>query len=199
LGERIVVLYAGNLGVKQAIGSLLDAAALLRSDPRIVFVVVGDGGEKTGLEARARQEGLHNVMFRPLQPLDRLSELLATADVAVIPQKRGVTDIVLPSKLCNILSSACPVVTAAPAGSELAEIVRAAECGIVVEPENAPQLAAAIARFAEAPALRTRCGCSGRRYMEVHLGHTPILERFRGDLLALARRAPSDQPRTAAR
>ncbi|MBI4997912.1 MAG: glycosyltransferase, partial [Rhodocyclales bacterium] len=127
-----------------------------------------------------------NVSFRPLQAVERMGELLATADVSVIPQKTGVADIVLPSKLANILASGRPVIAAAGEGTELAHILRDGDCGRVV-PQGSPVLMAdAILELRDDPALRARFGANGRRYMESHLGRVAVLGQFRGELLALA-------------
>ena len=84
------------------------------------MVIVENDAEPPELVARDRQRSLENVHFQPLQPIERMSELLATADVSVIPQKRAVTDIMLAPKLCNIVASTQPVVAAAPPTSALA-------------------------------------------------------------------------------
>jgi colanic acid biosynthesis glycosyl transferase WcaI len=188
LGDRTVVMYAGNLGVKQGLDVLLDAAAILgRTRPDVALVVVGDGGERGRLVARARELGLANLQFRPLQPAERLSELLATADVAVVTQRPTVKDIVMPSKLGNIMGSARPVVAAAAPDSELARTVRDADCGIVVAPQDAVQLAGAVAALADSPALRARLGANGRRFAEGFLSRQAILSEFADRLAELAR------------
>jgi colanic acid biosynthesis glycosyl transferase WcaI len=178
LGSRFVVLYSGNMGVKQGLDSLVGAAAELRDNQDVVFVIVGDGGEKTRLMQRAREMGLNNIQFHPLQPMERLSELLATADVAVVPQKRGVRDIVLPSKLGNLLASGRPVIAGADADTEFGRIVADSRCGILVEPGNANQMAAAVYDLSVERNECLRMGADGRRYMEENLGSRPILDGF---------------------
>lgn len=178
LGSRFVVLYSGNMGVKQGLDSLVDAAAQLKDKRDIAFVIVGDGGEKPALMQRARELQLDNVQFQPLQPMERLSELLATADVAVVPQKRGVKDIVLPSKLGNLLASGRPVIAGAEANTEFGRIVAESGCGILVEPGNAAQIATAIADLSVERNECLRMGEDGRRYMEQNFGSGAILDGF---------------------
>lgn len=186
LAGKFVVLYSGNMGVKQGLGDLLECAAALRAERDIAFVLVGDGGEKENLVRQAAQQGLDNLQFRPLQPMEQLGQLLATADVAVIPQKPGVADIVLPSKLANILASARPVVAAAADGTELARIFRNADCGRVVRQGAPVEMAMALLELRDDPELCSRLGANGRVYMEAHLGRAPMLDLFRNELLALA-------------
>ena len=74
--EKIVALYSGNLGKKQGIDLLLDVAACLEKNPEILFVICGEGSEKDELIGKAC--GLRNVIFLPLQPIDKLNELLSS-------------------------------------------------------------------------------------------------------------------------
>jgi colanic acid biosynthesis glycosyl transferase WcaI len=185
LAGKSVVLYSGNLGVKQGLDLLLRAAAELKGREDVAFVICGDGGERPALEALAARDGLANVQFRPLQPVPRLGELLATADVSVIPQREGMAEIVLPSKLMNIMASARPVVAAARADSELAGIIEQAECGIVAAPGDAKAFAAAITRLLDSPAERERMGRQGRRFVEAHLSKHAVLRQFEGELRRL--------------
>lgn len=183
LRDRFIVLYSGNMGVKQGLHTLLDAARLLSDMPEIMVVIVGDGGEKRELQRKAAELGVHNVTFLPVQPYHRLGELLATADVSVIPQKSGVNDIVLPSKLNNIMASQRPVVVAAPVDSEFGRIVMESKGGLVVRPEDPAQLAQAILHLYHNSDLRTQMAISGRQYMESCLAHQAILGAFRHRLI----------------
>lgn len=185
LEGKFVVLYSGNMGVKQGLGSLLDCAEALRGEDDVAFVIVGDGGEKEALMRQAKERCLGNVSFHPLQPMERLGELLGTADVSVIPQKAGFADIVLPSKLSNILASGRPVIAAAGEGTELAHIVRDGECGRVVPQGDPVAMAMAVLEFRDDIELGGRMGANGRRYMEAHLGQASVIGRFRAEIQAL--------------
>lgn len=185
LGDRFVVLYSGNMGVKQGLSSVLACADILRERSDIVFLVVGDGGEKADLAQRAEQMKLDNLMFKPLQPQEKLAELLATCDLSVIPQKPGVTDIVLPSKLGNILGSARPVLVAARSSTELARMVIDGGFGIVVEPGDAQQMADAVLALRSDPQRCDTLGQNGRRYMEKHLARRVVLHGLTNELVGL--------------
>jgi colanic acid biosynthesis glycosyl transferase WcaI len=178
LDGRFVVLYSGNMGVKQGLSSVLDTAHLLRDRPEIRFVLVGDGGEKEALRARAQELGLDNLQFQPLLPAEALAELLATADVAVVPQKKGVSDIVMPSKVANVMCSARPMIVAATADTELNRIVKDARCGLIVPPEDPAAMAEAILRLHGDPAQRALLGENGRAYVERKLSSMGVLSGF---------------------
>ena len=113
--DDFVVLYAGNIGVKQALNLVMDAAEHLAGTP-IRFVIAGDGPEKASLVAR----NAPNVTFLPLQPENRLNDLLNLADVHVLPQLESAADLVLPSKLGGILASGKTLVAMADLDTELA-------------------------------------------------------------------------------
>jgi len=101
--DAIVVLFSGTLSGKQGLMVIPDAAKLLQSRRDIVFVVCGDGVMKSEIEAAAA--GLANVRFMPLQPAARVSDLLAMADIHLLPQSPDAADLVLPSKLSGMLAS----------------------------------------------------------------------------------------------
>ncbi len=119
--EIFVALYAGNIGPKQALPVVLDAAKALLSDPDVLFVIVGDGPEKTRLMSQYGQ--LTNVRFLPVQPEEKLCELLGLADVQLLPQMPGAADLVLPSKLGGMLASGKPCIVMTDSGTELYEFL----------------------------------------------------------------------------
>ena len=112
-GADFAVLYAGNIGAKQALGVVLDAARQLAGVAQVHFVIAGDGPEKQHL--MQSYADLPNVHFLPLQPEERLCELLNLANLHVLPQSRGAADLVLPSKLGGMLASGKPVLATADA------------------------------------------------------------------------------------
>jgi colanic acid biosynthesis glycosyl transferase WcaI len=123
---------------------------------------------------------LPNIHFLPLQPADRLGELLAMADIHVLPQNLGAADLVLPSKLSGMLASGKPVIAACRSLTELASVV--SKCGIVVQPENAEDLAKAVSNLAEDPRARARLGRRARAYAEAHFEREVVLMRTFGEL-----------------
>lgn len=109
-----------------------------------------------------------------------LGELLAMADIHLLPQGADAADLVMPSKLTGMLASGRPVVATANAGTELASVV--ADCGLVVSPEKPKVFADAIRLLANDAALRARLGASGRAYAEAHLDRDAVLGKFEVDL-----------------
>lgn len=119
--DQFVALYAGHIGVKQALTVVLDAARALVDEPRLRFVIAGEGPMKASLlEAYG---SLPNVDFLPLQPVEKLEELLATADLHLLPQLAGAADLVLPSKLGGMLASGRLIAATVEPGTELAQLL----------------------------------------------------------------------------
>ncbi|TDX62138.1 colanic acid biosynthesis glycosyl transferase WcaI [Methylosinus sp. sav-2] len=120
--DAFVVLYAGNLGPKQALDMLIAAARRLAGECDIYCVIAGAGPMLDALQTQSAD--LPNVRFLPLQPAERMSELLALADLHVLPQLKGAADLVLPSKLGGMLASGRPIVATADPGTELYEMLQ---------------------------------------------------------------------------
>ncbi|GAM05344.1 hypothetical protein MBENS4_2342 [Novosphingobium sp. MBES04] len=179
-----VAVYSGNIANKQGIGIVLEAARLLKHRKDLQFVVCGNGPNREKLVADS--QGLDNIAFFDLQPRERLSDLLGMASVHLLPQIAGAADLVLPSKLTNMLASGRPVVATALEGTGLAAEVEG--CGLVVPPEDAVQFAQAIEKLVDDDALRLRLGNAARDKAEKVWGKDKILQNFRQELAALLAR-----------
>jgi colanic acid biosynthesis glycosyl transferase WcaI len=154
-----VALYSGNIANKQGLETIVEVARRLASRPDLTFVICGEGPNAS--ELRRRSEGLGNVRFFGLQPRERLGDLLNLATIHILPQIAEAADLVLPSKLTNMLASGRPVVAMARAGTGLAREVEGA--GLLVQPGDAIELAGAIERLMDDPALHATLSGAARR------------------------------------
>lgn len=143
--EEIVCLYSGQIGRKQALELVLQAAQILKDVCQFRFVIAGDGPELPSLK---KQFGdLPNVLFLPLQPEERLGEFLNLADIHILPQQAGISELVLPSKLGGMLASGGRILVTAHSDSELALFLdRSAE---IVRPGDKEEIVKALHRLAE--------------------------------------------------
>lgn len=201
-GEKIILLYSGNMGAKQGLELLAPLASAFapggtHADPRVHFLFCGDGAFRPQLEALV--VGRPNVTLLPLQPLERLNDLLNAADIHLLPQRAGAADLVMPSKLTGMLSSGRPVIATADPGTQVAQVVSPPAgpmadpegllprppCGLVVPAEDAAALHAAAARLVNDPGLRTALGAAARQYAVQHLGKQQVLEQLEHDLQTL--------------
>jgi len=180
----VVALYSGNMGAKQGLELLADAAKLCLAQaapaqPAMVFVFCGNGAGRAELVQRCA--GLPNVHFLDLQPMERLNELLALADIHLLPQRADAADLVMPSKLTGMLASARPVVATARPGTELAQVVQG--CGLVVPPENPRAMADAVLALAADAVWRAQLGAAGRAHAAQHMNREAVLQRFESFLM----------------
>jgi len=179
-------LHSGNMGTKQKLENVLEAAALLRASSNIRFLLVGDGADKARLEAYARSMALSNVQFLPLQPRDATPGMFAAADVLLLNQSAQVVDMVIPSKLLTYMAAGRPVIAAVAPSSEAAACIRRAGCGVVVPPEDPAALAQAICRLHAERELAVRLGQQGRSYAETHYARDRILNRLETTFVSFA-------------
>lgn len=160
--KRFVVGYSGNLGRAHEFETLLGAAQRLRERSNIAFLMIGGGSGMEKLERRARELGLDNMSFLPYQPRETLSDSLAAADLHLVCLNPALEGLIVPSKLYGILAAARPAVFIGARDGELAQVLRAAGCGCVIEPGDAEALAAEIERQQADPASRERAGVAAR-------------------------------------
>jgi len=165
-GERLVVLYSGNMGLAHEFDTVLEAAAALGDRRDVRFAFVGGGPRRAEIEARARREALGNVEFRPYQPRETLGESLTAGDLHLVTLRERMAGLLVPSKIYGILAAGRPTLYVGPEEGEIAEIVRRGECGVRVAPGDAAGLVAAIGRYAGDPGLRERHGRNARRLFE---------------------------------
>ncbi len=182
-----VALYSGNIANKQGIEIVVDAARLLRDRTDLLFVVCGEGPRREALVQAAA--GLPNIRFEPLQPRTRLGELMGLATVHLLPQLPDAADLVLPSKLTNMLASGRAVVATAAPGTGLA--IEVEGCGAVVVPGDPQAFAAAIAALIGDPIALAAAGAQARMRAEERWSKQTILDRLNrmiGEVAAMPRR-----------
>jgi serine/threonine protein phosphatase PrpC len=179
--DDVLLLYAGNLGEKQGLETVLEAARALADQPRLKFVLAGDGTARARLQQAAA--GLPNLRWLPLQPLERLNELLGAADLHLLPQRADAADLVMPSKLIGMLASGRAIVGTAAADTQLGRVLDAVGCRVL--PGDVPGLVAALQALAADPARRQQLGRAARAYAEAHLSQQAIMARFEAQLQQL--------------
>ena len=185
-----MALYSGNIANKQGIEILVDAARRLVHRQDLTIVVCGEGPNRAALETRA--EGLPNIQFRDLQPRERINDLVGLATVHLLPQLGSAADLLLPSKLINMLASGRPVIATAAPGTGLAQEVEG--CGLVTEPDDVASFAAAIEVILDNPDLRDRYGRAARACAEERWSEKMIVERLMQELHDLVERGRAAKP-----
>lgn len=180
-----LAVYSGNLGVKQGLDVLVDAAQTVR-DPRVKIVICGDGAARERLRTRIDRQPRPNLVLLPLQDDGDYRAMLADLDLCVITQQAGTGQFFFPSKLLSALAAARPVLAVADADSELALALDEGKFGMRVPPGRPAELAAALDRAAGLePAARQALGEAGRRF-----GTRFEFEQVLADFLAQLRTVP---------
>ncbi|MXP26621.1 WcaI family glycosyltransferase [Altererythrobacter indicus] len=174
VGDRYVALYSGNIGRKQGIGILLQAAKRLQHRRDLVFIICGEGPEKQALEREAAL--LPNCLIKPLHPREHLDELLATADVFLLPQLAEAADLVLPSKLPNMLAAGRPIIATASEGTNLHDEVSGV--GVATAPGNVSAIVKAITDLIDDPPRLEALGSKARERAVLRWGKQAILAAF---------------------
>lgn len=185
LTDKFVVLFAGNMGFSQGLEFVIDAARMLQSHDRIKFVLVGNGAGRKKAEEYLRSLGLTNVEFLPYQPQESLPAMYGSADVCLIPLRRGFSNESVPCKLFSIMAAGRPAIAAIDRGSETWELLERAQAGIAVEPENPEALARAVLDYFLNEEARQQAGQKGRRCAEADFNSLTLSQRY----LASLRRA----------
>ncbi|WP_256360528.1 glycosyltransferase [Methylomonas koyamae] len=172
-----VVLYSGNMGKKQGLEIVLQAAKALESREDVLFLMVGAGAAETDLKQQAQQLQLANLRFYPLQKYEELPALMALADIHLVIQKKGAADAVLPSKLSTILAVGGQAVITAEDETELGLLCQKYQ-GIArcIEPEDSDVLADALKQMLESKL--DRYNPVAHQFALDNLEKVPVLSRL---------------------
>jgi colanic acid biosynthesis glycosyl transferase WcaI len=173
-GGPVRFLYAGNLGYTQGFETLVDAARI--GGDGISIEIVGGGNAADNVHRLSADAP--NVTVRA--PVDRRDypELLASADVQLVLQRRISAGANLPSKIATSMASGRPVLASIDEATPAADVLRESGGAVLVEPEAPASLAAAMKRLAADSELRARLGANARAYAERRLAKRPALERL---------------------
>jgi len=176
--EEFLVLHTGNMGKKQGLMNLIQAAELSKGEQNLVWLIVGQGEERSALEATIRKQELTNIRLLPFQPKEDLAKMYSAADVLIVNQKAAVRDAVIPSKLLTYMAAGRSVVAAVAEKSEAARYVTRSQCGVVVPPEDPVALTAAVLRLCRDRELRSSLGRNGRKYAEDHFTKEKVMYQY---------------------
>lgn len=182
--DEIIVVHGGNQGVKQGLGNVVEAAAVAAErGARVRFVLVGHGSQHE--ELRARAADIPSIEFLPPMDDDDYTATLAAADVLLVNELSGVSDMAVPSKLTTYFRSGRPVIASTDAGSISAEEVERAGAGVRVDADDPGALVDAALDLGGDPDRGARLGASGERFAREHLEESAAMRSFSGILSAL--------------
>lgn len=176
--DKFVVMYMGAHGAYNSLGTIIDAALLLKDDPRFLFVLIGDGDEKPKLQKRIPDHDLDNVRFLPPMPRVDSPGMLSAADAFALPNRKG--DFFagnLPNKLFDFLASSRPVVVTG--SGETPDLVIKAGAGKCMPPEDTRGMVNALIELAGMSVEeRMTIGLKGREYVFKHYDREILSKQF---------------------
>ena len=163
LEGRFTIMFAGHIGIPQALDVVLAAAEELLMEPDVVFLIVGDGLDLDRLKSIVRARGLTNVRFPGRRPASEMPYLFALADALLVHLRDdSVFGLTIPSKTVAYMACARPIIMAM--NGDAAELVRSAQAGVTCPPEDHKALAEAVRELrAMTPETRAAMGEAGRQ------------------------------------
>ena len=174
--DQHIVLHAGNMGYKQGLDNVVEAARLAAATgSRNRFVLMGDGSDRARLQAAG--SGLPTLQFLDPQPHDAFMDVLAAADVLLLNEQSTVVDMSLPSKITSYFLAGRPVVAAVRDDGSTAAELRRSGAALVVPPRNPPALLAALATLAEDSGLRDELRTRGVAHAQANFDKATQLQR----------------------
>lgn len=143
LPEGFRLMFAGNIGSSQSMPTIVQAAALCRDEPRLKWIIVGDGHERAAVEQQIREQSLEqSVHLIGRRPMESMPRYFAAADAMLMTLRRNpIFARTIPSRLQSYLACGRPVLGSVEGTP--AEVIRQADAGLVAPPEDPVALAAA--------------------------------------------------------
>jgi colanic acid biosynthesis glycosyl transferase WcaI len=175
--EPFTVVHTGNIGLKQDLGNLVEAARLCNSLPDLRFVIVGDGSQRAAIEAQA--SGLKNLAFVDTLDDEHYPRSLAAADLLVVNERPGVGNMSLPSKLTSYLSTGRPLIAAVQRdGATAQELGRTRGAALIVPPGDPVAFIQGVLNLREDFRRRAQMSALGQAYAEAVLDRSSAATRF---------------------
>ena len=187
LTGKFVAGYSGNLGRAHELDTVLSAAGLLRENRQIVFLFIGGGHHFEELARSVRTRGLdHMFRFVAYQPREALKYSLNVPDVHLLSLRPALEGLIVPSKFYGIAAVGRPIVSMTASDGEIARLVRAHACGLVVEPGDGAALARALVELAADAPRVAEMGRRARLMLEKSFTRAQALARWRELLLRVS-------------
>ncbi|WP_204105991.1 MULTISPECIES: glycosyltransferase family 4 protein [Spirulina sp. CCY15215] len=178
LEGKFIVLYSGNIALTQGLETVIDAAEYLQDIANIAVVIVGEERALEKLQEYCLEKQVSNVTLRPFQPRERLPEMLSSADVGLVIQKKNVISFNMPSKIQVLLASGRAIIGSVPNTGTAANAIRNSGGGIVIPPEDPQALADTIRDLYNHPEQVKLLGEASRQHAIANYAFSTALDRY---------------------
>ena len=177
LNNKFVVLYSGNLGLFHPLETIIYAADNLK-DKDMLFLFIGEGGKKSALQRMVAERELKNVMFLPYQDKEVLAYSLSSGDIAIIAMEKDIKGLGVPSKLYSLLAAGRPILALVEEGSEVDLVVKEANCGFSVRPDDVERITSILEQLFKNTAVLNELSINARRYFDSHFNRSDITKQY---------------------
>lgn len=175
--DDVIVLHAGNMGVKQALENVVDAARIAgERNSRVRFVLLGDGNQRRRIEELSA--GVSNLQILSPLPDSEFTAALHSADILLVHELAGLREMAVPSKLTSYFSTGLPVIAATDAASTTADEIERSQSGLRVEPGSPHQLVDAAEALSADPGLSQVMGAAGMAYTSRELSQDAAMVKY---------------------
>lgn len=177
LNDKFVAAYVGTHGMAHGLKTILEAAEILRDRADIAILMVGDGAAKAGLKEERDKRGLDNVVMLDEMPKEKMAQIWSISDASlVLLRNLPLFSTVIPSKIFESMAMERPIILGVV--GESARIIEAAQSGILITPESAEELSAAIRRLADDRDHVSALGRNGADYVRTHYDRDKLAATF---------------------
>lgn len=175
--KSFIVMYAGAHGLSNDLGIILQAAELLKDNPNLQFILVGDGKEKPDLVKAAHDMNLSNLSFFDAVPKAEMSRFFSGADACIaILKPIELYKTTYPNKVFDYMAAAKPIILAID--GVIREVIEAAQCGIFCPPGDPQELANALQFLMNNPEKSREMGINGRNFLKNHFDREKIANQL---------------------
>ena len=179
LQNKFVVGYSGNLGRAHEFETVLAASKRLKNSPDIVFLLIGGGHGNADLARRVQEAGLSNKFhFLPYQGNEILKYSLSVPDVHWISLRPQLEGLIVPSKVYGIAAAGRPIIAVTAKDGEIARLIKAHDCGLIVEPGNSEEMAKAILQLSTNDEARIGMGLRARAMLDAEFTRRHAFRRW---------------------
>lgn len=179
LSKQFIVGYSGNMGRAHEFATMLDAAEKLLEDKQIIFLFIGNGPMLTWIKHEVKKRSLSNVIFRPYQPRQQLSNSLTVPDVHLISLYSDLEGLIVPSKFYGIAAAGRATLYIGNKAGEIPHILQSYNCGLTISEQDSDELANHIKRLASNPQACQNMGNNARNTFEKLYDKTIALRLWR--------------------
>jgi glycosyltransferase involved in cell wall biosynthesis len=175
---KFIASFIGTMGLAHGLNTLIAAAERFqKTEPDILFMLVGEGADRERITALAQAKGLANIRFVPQQLREKVPDYIAASDACLVLLKKSeVFETVIPTKMLEFMSCARPVILGV--GGQAREMIECSRAGVCIEPENVDQLCDAILKLRKEDWLRETLGRNGREYIIRNLSRERTADEY---------------------